>query len=488
MEQQGLEFRGYDIVYDNACVSKNSTDNISFQADKITTDLAMVLENSDSNSSVVSDEGFVLIACDADNTVLTEAPIIGSEWRLNNTLSWSHLHPDYWKYKRSLLKGLMNNVFTNFITSIKAKAQMKILVPLCCGDTFNPQDTIKTNLMDDGTLEAATFDFKTGMLELSVLFDPNTGLINNEAPVAVNDTAVTFKNAAVNINVLANDTDSDGVLLASTVTIVSSPAHGTVAVNPDGSITYTPATNYVGSDTFAYLVKDDWYEPSNIAHVAITVNATADAINDSYIAFKDESLSVAASGVLGNDIGTGIHVSAYDASSVHGGTVTMASDGSFTYVPPSGYTGADSFTYTITDSTGHTDTATVNLTVEVRPMIYAKMITTTLSTASTNGGCNPAGYVVRSKVDIYFYADAGGTTPLDITGFGTTIHYRRSTHDNHTGSNSTTDFSIAGTSTTVQPQSDIVTHLSFYNCDGSYAGTDYTDTYSLLTGSGYTII
>ena len=60
--------------------------------------------------------------------------------------------------------------------------------------------------------------------------------------------------------------------------------------------------------------------------------------------------------------GDAITVSAFDATSTAGGTVAVAADGSFTYDPPAGFTGVDTFTYTITDGF-LTDTATVSMTV-----------------------------------------------------------------------------------------------------------------------------
>ena len=94
----------------------------------------------------------------------------------------------------------------------------------------------------------------------------------NLAPVAVNDAATTNKNTAVTINVLANDSDPDGTINPTTVTIVSGASHGTTSVNPTtGAVTYTPAANYVGPDSFTYKVKDNLGVDSNVATVSITV-------------------------------------------------------------------------------------------------------------------------------------------------------------------------------------------------------------------------
>ena len=78
-----------------------------------------------------------------------------------------------------------------------------------------------------------------------------------EPPVAVDDAATTAEDTAVTINVLANDSDPDGALVPGTVTIAGQPANGSVVVNADGTVTYTPDANYNGADSFSYTVTDD---------------------------------------------------------------------------------------------------------------------------------------------------------------------------------------------------------------------------------------
>ena len=75
-----------------------------------------------------------------------------------------------------------------------------------------------------------------------------------EAPVATNDVATTAVDTAVNINVIANDTDLDSETI--TVLDVGNPTNGTVVNNNDGTVTYTPNTSYTGGDRFTYLAAD----------------------------------------------------------------------------------------------------------------------------------------------------------------------------------------------------------------------------------------
>ncbi|MEA3002846.1 MAG: hypothetical protein QOH81_1634 [Sphingomonadales bacterium] len=111
--------------------------------------------------------------------------------------------------------------------------------------------------------------------------------------------------------------------------------------------------------------------------VTVTIHGAADnsppvANDDSYSALGNVVLNVpAATGVLANDtddqtLGGGAgqtQVSAFDATSSHGGHVSMNPDGSFSYVSAPGFNGSDSFTYTLTDADGASDTATVTVSV-----------------------------------------------------------------------------------------------------------------------------
>ena len=97
--------------------------------------------------------------------------------------------------------------------------------------------------------------------------------VTNPPPTATNDSATTAEDTPVTIAVLANDTDPDGDPL----TITSASAqHGTVVRNPDGTLTYTPASNYNGSDTISYQISDGNGGTSS-ATVAVTITPVNDA-------------------------------------------------------------------------------------------------------------------------------------------------------------------------------------------------------------------
>ena len=189
----------------------------------------------------------------------------------------------------------------------------------------------------------------------------------NDAPVANNDSFTTAEDTTAIVvapGLLSNDTDVEGDPL--TAILVSGPTHGTVTLNPNGSLTYTPATNYNGLDSFTYKANDGTAD-SNIATVTITVTPVNDppiAVNDSYSTNEDTTLTVAAPGVLANDVdvdGDALTVSV--VSSPSHGTLTLNTNGSVSYSPAANYNGPDSFTYKARDGVADSNVATVSITV-----------------------------------------------------------------------------------------------------------------------------
>lgn len=191
----------------------------------------------------------------------------------------------------------------------------------------------------------------------------------NTAPVAVanyysvaEDTVLSVPTAT---GVLANDSDAEGDAL--TATVVTSPSSGTLALNSDGSFTYTPDSGFTGTDSFTYQATDG-QASSNTATVAITVyddNNAPTATSDSYSVNEDTALTIGStSGVLANDSDSdGDSLTATLVSDTSNGTLALNADGSFSYIPNADYHGTDSFSYYASDGSLTTTTTTVTLTV-----------------------------------------------------------------------------------------------------------------------------
>jgi hypothetical protein len=189
-------------------------------------------------------------------------------------------------------------------------------------------------------------------------------ITTNDAPVAVNDSAVTNENSPVNINVLANDTDAEGNTL--TPALVANATNGNAVLNPDKTFTYTPNAGYSGGDSFTYKVNDG-FSDSNTATVNITVNAVnvAPVANgDDYNTTSGSTLNVGAPGVLSNDNdGDSDPLTAVPGTGPANGSLTLNADGGFSYTPNSGFVGDDSFTYMANDGTTNSGAATVTIHV-----------------------------------------------------------------------------------------------------------------------------
>ena len=189
----------------------------------------------------------------------------------------------------------------------------------------------------------------------------------NDAPATEDDSYATDEDTPLTVDapgVLSNDSDVDGDALSAI--LVSGPAHGTLVLNADGSFTYTPDSNFNGTDEFHYKSNDGTVD-GNESVVSIEVRAVNDvpvATDDAYSTPEDTELVIAAPGVLVND--TDIEGDSLTAALVSGpshGTLTLNSDGSFSYLPSTDFNGSDSFTYVANDGSGNSNTATVEIDV-----------------------------------------------------------------------------------------------------------------------------
>ncbi|MEO0444720.1 MAG: Ig-like domain-containing protein, partial [Verrucomicrobiota bacterium] len=181
----------------------------------------------------------------------------------------------------------------------------------------------------------------------------------NDLPIAVDDTATTAEDTAVDIPVLSNDSDVEGT---PSVTAVTDGSHGTVSINPDGTVKYTPEANFHGTDTFTYTITDSDGD-TDTATVSVTIASENDppvAVDDSASTTEDNAVDIT---VLSNDSDVEDTPTVTAVTDGSHGTVSINPDGTVKYTPEANFHGTDTFTYTISDSEGATDTATVTVTV-----------------------------------------------------------------------------------------------------------------------------
>jgi VCBS repeat-containing protein len=164
--------------------------------------------------------------------------------------------------------------------------------------------------------------------------------------------------------VLANDSDPQGKPLSAI--LISSPQHGALFLNADGSFTYANDGGNAATDSFVYSASNTSGD-ANSARVSITIAADRApvAANDSYTTAPGTTLTVSAPGVLSNDVDAdGDSMTAVLVAGPAHGALTLNANGSFTYTPDSSNTTNDSFTYAADDGTLQSNAATVSITLD----------------------------------------------------------------------------------------------------------------------------
>jgi|GEM_PF-1797645 len=196
---------------------------------------------------------------------------------------------------------------------------------------------------------------------------PHSGMVNTP-PMVNTETFSSPEDQVISGNLLANDTDQENDQLSLSPLPIKFPLNGDVSLSRDGNFIYQPVANYSGSDSFVYEVQDG---QGGIAQG--TVNISIDNVNDPPTASPDafatpanQTLTVEAPGVLGNDLdidGDALQLNLTPVEEVSNGSLTLMADGGFIYTPNQDFTGADFFIYQISDPLGLTDTARVDISV-----------------------------------------------------------------------------------------------------------------------------
>ncbi len=202
-----------------------------------------------------------------------------------------------------------------------------------------------------------------------------TVMAANDKPNAQDDKVSTREDSPISvIDVLTNDTDKDGDPLS--VTAVTQGRNGSVAINTDNTLSYTPNTNFCGNDSFTYTVCDgkDGTDKATVNVRIKEVNDTPTANNDSVSTQEDKPVSI---GLTGNDL---------DGDSLSYSVVKGPSHGSLSgkapkliYTPKANFSGSDSFTFKTNDKKLNSADATVSITITAAndpPMAYSDSATT----------------------------------------------------------------------------------------------------------------
>jgi hypothetical protein len=230
----------------------------------------------------------------------------------------------------------------------------------------------------------------TSIIIVTVL--PSGDSLVNHPPVANNDFAVTDKNVPAVINVKGNDFDPDGDSLS--VQILTLPNNGSVVVNQNGTVTYTPNTGFIGYDTFYYQVCDPFGTTSprplcDDAMVVVFINEIPNQDDNNPPVAVDDLAFICQGNTA--DLNLLLNDSDPDGDAITflsiiktptNGVATQLYYGGYRYTPSLGFVGSDTFTYRICDNgvPSLCDTANAIITVRATPVISA--VPTSLSICS----------------------------------------------------------------------------------------------------------
>ncbi|MEX2139567.1 MAG: Ig-like domain-containing protein [Pirellulales bacterium] len=215
------------------------------------------------------------------------------------------------------------------------------------GGSETTSDDFSFSVSDGTTVRTGTFTFKVTP--------------TNDPPDARNDTATGLPDTSIQINVLANDTDPDGDQLM--VVSVGAAASGQASIGAGGVVSYQPNPEFGGVDSFTYTIGDG-RGGTDTATVTVVVEEHGPFARDDTFKVSEDTIRNSLD-VLANDSDpTGLQFRVIAVTQGSKGVVEIGPNGAnVLYTPDPNFVGADSFTYTIVNTFGETDTAKVTLTV-----------------------------------------------------------------------------------------------------------------------------
>ena len=410
-----------------------------------------------------ADDGFGLDLAMAEN-IPTSGPFLG---RLSTLAAWSLADPpdDLERARNNLIDGTYQHNRNPFIDHPEWVCSIwagQVPAALCATDNHAPTTApmTKTTLEDTATTVALTANDVDGdTLTWSITGAPAHGAANitggstltyapaanyngtdvvgvtvsddkggaaattvtftvnpvNDPPTATAQNISTPQNTAKVVTLTATDVEGDPLTYA----LGTQPAHGNVSIAGDQA-TYTPAGGYSGPDSFTFAASDG---ALTSAPATVSINITA-AVNHAPTATAQSTSTPEDTAKVITLVGSdsdGDTLTFAKANDPAHGTVTITSSGSATYTPAANYTGADSFTFTVSDGalTSAAATVTINVTpVNDGPTVTGTLLRTTAGTpvSATLGNSDPDGDSVTITT---------ATSPAhgSVTSSGATVTY-----------------------------------------------------------------
>lgn len=289
----------------------------------------------------------------------------------------------------------------------------------------NSEGTWILEISDDRRRDTGTLNWWS--LDISGLpAVPNDPPVINSSPVTT-----ATQDAVYSYDVDASDINPGDVL---TYSLDSSPSGMTID-SQTGVISWTPNSGQVGTDSVTVRVEDQQggSDTQTFSIDVANINDAPIAVDDNFSTDQDTPINIGAAGLLGNDTdidGDTLNVAQYTDPS--NGTVVVNSDGSFSYMPDSGFTGTDSFTYQISDGSAASNIAIVTFDV-IAPSTDIALYVYDIRFDSKRGNKDwRAVFEIRSDSNFNGAADSGDNA---IAGVAITVRFAGQEFSGFTDSN-----------------------------------------------------
>src|ERR1051326_739998 len=262
--------------------------------------------------------------------------------------------------------------------------------------------------------------FTAILISYLMLVAPAAPLVSASARVESNPATVGLRPADASVPAPALDPPT--AIISATKTDSFPDPDGDGKAEPGQTVTYDVNVSNTGAADATGVTFNDTVD-ANTTLVPGSLRVSPLAFADSYNATQNKPLSVAAPGVLPNDTGTPAPTAQPIAAgpTTQGGTVTLNADGSFNYTPPSGFQGADTFTYTATNGQTPNDTATVTINVDAAPFVASTSPTNGASSVAqnTNITINFSEPVTATTSSFSIQCPTGSPQTFSVSGSGT---------------------------------------------------------------------
>ena len=230
--------------------------------------------------------------------------------------------------------------------------------------TTTSANVVYISISDTATSDSFTFKVNDGTVDSETATVSLAITAVNDVPSLSDDSVSTDEDNSIDITLNASDLDSSQI----TYSVASDVSNGTVTIT-NNIATYAPSENFNGADSFT-VTANDGEATSNIATISITVNA----VNDAPVAVADTAtvdegntsttLENGETSLLHNDTDTeNDPLTAILVSDPIYGSLTLNSDGTFSYEHNGSGTTFDNFTYKSNDGFSDSNITTVNITI-----------------------------------------------------------------------------------------------------------------------------